>query len=188
MPPVYPKDMTIPINLERLYDKQVYSITVKTNLSWPHIDLPLVQMESIRITGLMVGAFIPTFSQKAMGLFVYDQYKLADETMLYGALRYDYSHIQTSPYQDWFESQLEDNQSGRIVRASALSRRFNSLVWSIGAAHQFGDLETKINVGKSFRAPLHRSSAPMVSTITTSVMKEAINHCLPNNPTSWIYP
>jgi len=155
MPPVYPKDMTIPINLERLYEKQVYSITVKDQFDLATHRLTIGangEYQDNRIDGWSF--LIPSFRQKAMGLFVYDQYKLADETMIYGALRYDYSHIQTSPYQDWFESQLEDNQSGRIVRASALSRRFNSLVWSIGAAHQFGDLETKINVGKSFRAPI----------------------------------
>jgi len=155
MPPAYPQDMTVPIYLERLYDKQIYSMTLKDQFSLAKHRLTIGangDYQDNRIDGWSF--LIPSYRQKAMGLFAYDQYLLDDHTTLYGALRYDYSHIHTSSYQDWFDSQLEGNHTARIVRASELSRSFNSLVWSIGAARQFGSLETKINLGKSFRAPI----------------------------------
>jgi len=160
MPPVYPKDMTIPASLERLYDKQIYNITVKDqfDLAAHRLTIGLNgEYQDNQIDGW--GFLIPSFTQKAMGLFVYDQFVVADYTTLFGALRYDYSHIHTSSYQDWFDSQQEGNMTTRIVRASALRRSFNSLVWSFGAARQFGSLETKINIGKSFRAPIAQELA-----------------------------
>lgn len=160
MPPVYPQDMTVPIYLERLYDKQIYSMTLKDQFSLAKHRLTIGangDYQDNRIDGWSF--LIPSYRQKAMGLFAYDQYLLDDRTTLYGALRYDYSHIHTSSYQDWFDSQLEGNQTARIVRASELSRSFNSLVWSIGAGRQFGSVETKINLGKSFRAPIAQELA-----------------------------
>jgi iron complex outermembrane receptor protein len=160
MPPTYPQDMTIPIALERLYEKTTYNVSVKDQFTVASHQFTIGANGEYQHNGIDGWSFlIPSFKQKAMGLFIYDQYTLTDQTTLYGALRYDYSHIQTSSYQDWFDSELEDNQTGKIMRATALNRSFNSLVWSVGAAREFGNLETKINIGKSFRVPIAQELA-----------------------------
>lgn len=160
MPPVYPQDMTIPMNLERLYDKEIYHMTLKDEFALATHRLTIggnVEYQRNNIDGWSF--LIPSYRQKALGVFIYDQYPINEQTMLYGALRYDHSNIHSSPYQDWFASKLENNQSAHIVRADELRRSFNSLVWSLGATRQMGSWEAKLNVGKSFRAPIAQELA-----------------------------
>lgn len=160
MPPVYPESMTIPINLERLYDKEIYNLTLKDQFILAKHRLTIggnAEYQDNKIDGWSF--LIPSFSQKAIGAFIHDHYPIDDQTMLYAALRYDYSHIHTASYQDWFPSKLENNQSIHIVRADQLMRNFSSLVWSLGATRQMGSWETKVNIGKSFRAPIAQELA-----------------------------
>lgn len=154
MPPEYPAYMTIPMQLERLYDKNIYNITIKDQFAWAAHRLTIGANGEYQDNMIDGWSFlIPSFRQRAIGFFLHDQYQLDAQTTLYGALRYDNSQIQTSFYQDWFESELEDGQLKKVVRANAMDRSFSSLVWSLGAARQFGPWETKINIGKSFRVP-----------------------------------
>ncbi|WP_104384500.1 TonB-dependent receptor [Sphingobacterium sp. HMA12] len=160
MPPVYPQDMNIPIHLERRYDKEIVNIALKDQFNLGTHQLTLggnAEYQHNKIAGWSF--LIPSYKQQAVGAFIHDQYPIDDQTILYAALRYDYSHIHTSPYQDWFASTLEDRQSAYIVRADELRRSFNSLVWSLGATRQIGPWETKLNVGKSFRVPIAQELA-----------------------------
>lgn len=160
MPPVYPQDMNTPIHLERRYDKEIVNITLKDQFTMGNHRLTVggnAEYQHNKIAGWSF--LIPSYKQQALGAFIHDQYPINDQTILYGALRYDYSHIHTSPYQDWFASMLENNQSVHVVRADELRRSFNSLVWSLGATRQIGSWETKLNVGKSFRVPIAQELA-----------------------------
>lgn len=160
MPPVYPQDMNTPIHLERRYDKEIVNITLKDQFTLGNHRLTVggnAEYQHNKIAGWSF--LIPSYKQQALGAFIHDQYPINDQTILYGALRYDYSHIHTSPYQDWFASMLENNQSVHVVRADELRRSFNSLVWSLGATRQIGSWETKLNVGKSFRVPIAQELA-----------------------------
>lgn len=155
MPPVYPEDMNMPIHLERRYDKEIVNIALKDQFTLGTHRFTVggnAEYQHNKIAGWSF--LIPSYKQQAVGAFIHDQYPINDQTILYAALRYDYSHIHTSPYQDWFASTLENNQSVHIVRADELRRSFNSLVWSLGATRQIGSWETKLNVGKSFRVPI----------------------------------
>jgi len=154
MPPVYPDTMRIPIQLERLYDKHIYTLAARDQfgLGSHHLTIGInSEYQHNTISGWSF--LIPAFRQKALGLFIYDRYPINAHTTLYGALRYDYSQINSDLYRDWFASQLENQPDQYLVRAQQLKRNFNSLVWSLGMATQAGSWETKLTVGKSFRLP-----------------------------------
>ncbi|OOG15778.1 hypothetical protein BWD42_24175 [Sphingobacterium sp. CZ-UAM] len=160
MPPVYPQDMAIPMNLERLYDKEIYHITLKDEFNLASHRLTIGGNAEQQLNHIDGWSFlIPGYRQKAMGVFIHDRYTINEQTILYGALRYDHSTMHSFPYQDWFASRLENNQSVHVVRADELHRSFHSLIWSLGATRQIGQWETKLNVGKSFRAPLAQELA-----------------------------
>ncbi|MDM1296692.1 TonB-dependent receptor [Sphingobacterium sp. N143] len=154
MPAVFPDNMGIPEDLERLYDKSIYSIHVKDQFTKGSHQITVggsAEIQHNHIGGW--GFLIPEYDQRAAGLFAHDQYSIDQNTMLYAALRYDYSHNQSKAYRDWFESETEDGTRDKILRAEHTSKTFNSLVWGLGLAKQFGTIEAKLNIGKSFRNP-----------------------------------
>lgn len=154
MPAIFPDNMGIPEDLERLYDKDIYSINVKDQFTKGPHQITLGgsgEIQNNNIGGW--GFLIPEYRQSSAGAFVHDQYSIDKNTILYAALRYDYNHNQSKAYRDWFESATADGAKEKILRADNISKTFNSLVWGLGVARQFGDIETKFNVGKSFRNP-----------------------------------
>lgn len=163
MPPNYPNDMTIPINLERVYDKYIYSGNVKHSFN---IHKHQVQMgfngdfQNNNISGWSF--LIPAFQQLNAGVFVYDKYQVEPDLFLHAAMRYDHGFYQFERYDDWFRS--EDVVNGAMVqqylnRARDFSRNFNSFVWSLGANYNPGKLNIKANIGKSFRMPIAKELA-----------------------------
>ncbi|WP_224995285.1 TonB-dependent receptor [Cesiribacter sp. SM1] len=158
MPPVYPEALSIPADLERAFDKHVYSLNLRDELILGRHELTTgtnVEQQSNKIGGW--GFLVPSFRQTTAGAFVYDKLRLSNLVLLHGAVRYDYGHISIDPYVDWFTSEVTTDRgpiSERLPRANSLSRTFNSFVWSAGINYNRNRWMLKGNIGKSFRMPI----------------------------------
>jgi len=164
MPPVYPADLKIPQDLEREFDKQVYSANLRDNITLGTHELKLganVEQQNNEIYGWSF--LVPAFKQFAIGAFIYDKVRLTDKILLHGAIRYDYGKIHMLGYQDWFNSSSTNNGvtvREKLVRSADLTRTFNSLVWSSGINYNpGGGFSLKANLGKSFRMPIAKELA-----------------------------
>lgn len=162
MPPIYPKGMAVPSDLEREFDKSVYSLNASDKVDLGQHDLTFGFNAEYQQNAINGWSFlVPAFRQSTGGLFVLDQYKLNETLILTAGLRYDYGFIDIDSYQDWFASidAANGNKSTRLTRANAFSRNFNSLVWSLGLNYNPGRFELKANIGKSFRMPIAKELA-----------------------------
>ncbi|RAJ05407.1 iron complex outermembrane receptor protein [Chitinophaga skermanii] len=158
MPPVYPTNRATPATLERSYKKSVFTtalkdewkvgqhqFTIGANAEWQHN----------QIDGWSF--LIPAFTQWQGGLYVYDKWRVNNQVILHGALRYDLGRIKIEEYADWFPSAIIENgdtSQQYLVRSTAISRRFASLNWSVGISYEPGRVFMKANLGSSFRMPI----------------------------------
>ena len=160
MPAVYPEEMqsTIPIDLERAYDKSIYSANIKNKITIGDHQLSVGLNSEYQDNSINGWTFlVPAFKQTVAGVFVYDRFRLNDKLLLDGALRYDYGHNRMYEYRDWFETPVTENGTTRyeyIIRANDLTRQFHSFVWSLGANYELAPFLLKANIGKSFRMPI----------------------------------
>lgn len=163
MPPVYPADITIPINLEREYDKYIYSGNIRHSFGFNKHQLQMGTNTDYQDNSINGWSFlIPGFKQFNSGLFVYDKFVLNNSLILHGALRYDYGHIQFERYDDWFTSERQEGNITtieKITRTNRFGRDFNSFVWSAGVNYNPDKLNLKANFGKSFRMPIAKELA-----------------------------
>lgn len=98
---------------------------------------------------------IPSFEQLTAGVFAYDRYRLNDQVLLHGAVRFDHGSLHMHGYRDWFPSEGPEGEQAYLERATDLRRNFNSFVWSAGLNYQPSEsLSLKANIGKSFRMPI----------------------------------
>lgn len=163
MPPIYPVDMYAPQDLERQYDKDVFSGSIKDEfLVGKHqitVGLNGEQQQN-EINGWSF--LIPAFDQFTTGAFAYDKIQLNDLWILHGAVRLDYGRIKMKQYTDWFESDV--TQNGQTVqeylkRSEDLTKTFNSFTWSAGVNYNPGKVSFKANAGTSFRMPIAKELA-----------------------------
>ena len=158
MPPVYPSFMSIPADLEREFDKVVYSANLRDKVSLGKHELSLGLNGEHQNNGINGYTFlVPAFKQFSIGSFVYDRLRLNDNTLLHAALRFDHSRLKMFKYTDWFPSTISTDGITReeyVVRSSDLNRSFSSLVWSVGANYNLQHFSLKANIGKSFRMPI----------------------------------
>ena len=163
MPPIYPSDLAIPIELEREFKKQVYSFNLRDNISLNKHLITIGVNGEYQDNSIFGWSFlVPSFNQATAGAFVYDKVRLNDEVMLHGALRYDYGRLNMFKYQDWFDSEIPNGATttlSKLTRAEDLTRTFNSLVWSAGLNYNLNQFSLKANVGKSFRMPIAKELA-----------------------------
>lgn len=158
MPPLYPDTLDIPSNLEREFDKHVYSLNIRDKfLVGKHSFATGINSEfqDNKISGWSF--LVPGFRQATAGAFLYDKYAVNDRLLLHAAIRYDYGHLKTSRYTDWFPSTVNNEGTTvtqKLTRADMLSRTFQSWVWSVGMNYNRGKLNAKFNIGKSFRMPI----------------------------------
>lgn len=158
MPAVYPADRPVAADLEREFDKMVYSFNLRDQVLLGKHEITAglnAEYQDNTINGWTF--LVPAFKQNTAGLFVYDKYKLNEDVLLHAALRYDFGHIRMFKYADWFNSDQVINGvkvSEKLVRANDLSRSFNSIVWSLGLNYNQESFLLKANVGKSFRMPI----------------------------------
>ncbi|WP_339864344.1 TonB-dependent receptor [uncultured Algoriphagus sp.] len=163
MPPVYPSEMAFPSSLERAFDKEVFSGSIKDDLFFDQHTVSFgASVESQRNTIGGWGFLIPAFQQFSYGLYAIEKYKLNDRWLFTGAIRYDHSKIQVEAYQDWFQS-IKGPEHGTdadyLYRAEDFNREINSVVWSVGFNFVPGDLSFKGNLGTSFRIPIAKELA-----------------------------
>lgn len=158
MPPVYPDTMRIPVDLEREFDKRVYSLNLRDEIGFEKHTLKFGVTGEFQDNTINGWTFlVPAFKQHTLGAFAYDKYAINERLLLHGAIRYDYGRIRMFQYTDWFPSPVDnDGSTGAqyLVRANDLTRTFNSLVWSAGVNYNLDQLELKANIGKSFRMPI----------------------------------
>ncbi|WP_228520333.1 TonB-dependent receptor [Flavobacterium sp. CSZ] len=163
MPPLYPEDMYAPKDLERQYDKEVFSVAIKDEFSIQKHQITMgINGEQQQNTINGWSFLIPAFKQSNAGLFVYDKYQLNDLWLLHGAVRLDYGRIEMKQYTDWFQSEITENGETRseyLKRSENLTRTFNSFNWSAGVNYTPGQLSLKANLGTSFRMPIAKELA-----------------------------
>jgi iron complex outermembrane receptor protein len=163
MPPIYPVDMYAPQDLERQYDKEVFSVAIKDEFSIHNHQFTVGlngEQQQNQINGWSF--LIPAFKQANAGLFVYDKIQLNDLWLLHGAVRLDYGRIEMKQYTDWFPSEITINEqttSEYLKRSSALTRTFKSFNWSTGVNYTPGQWSLKANLGTSFRMPIAKELA-----------------------------
>ena len=165
MPPVYPDTMSVSPNLEREFDKHVYSLNLRDKILLGKHEITAGLSGEYQQNTINGWTFlVPSFKQVSAGLFAYDKYRVNENLLLHAALRYDFSHIRMFKYTDWFESERGTNRTAagnestaafeKLVRSEDLNRSFNSLVWSAGLNYNLEQFSLKANLGKSFRMPI----------------------------------
>jgi iron complex outermembrane receptor protein len=161
MPALYPENRMKSINLERQFQKNVYSANLKDEILFRRHKLSVGINTEVQHNDIAGWSFlVPAFQQLTAGAFLYDQYQLSDHLRLHTAIRYDHGNIKTEQYDDWFESPVANTSAYQnLTRASKLNRSFNSLVYSLGMNASHGALTLKWNVGKSFRMPIAKELA-----------------------------
>ena len=163
MPPLYPEDMYAPKDLERQYDKNVFSVAVKDEFSAGQHQFTLGingEQQQNAINGWSF--LIPAFKQSNAGLFVYDKFQLNDSWLFHDAIRLDYGKIEMKPYIDWFQSEVSENGQTSLQylkRSEELTRTFSSFNWSAGVNYTPGQWALKANLGTSFRMPIAKELA-----------------------------
>jgi len=155
MPPVYPNAMNIPIDLEREFNKKVYALNAKDQITLGKHQLQIGINGELQNNGINGWSFlVPAFKQKGLGAYAYDKLKLNDKVLFHAAIRYDVAQINLLRYTDWFFSETANGSREKLVRANNLIRNFNSFVWSAGINYNVDQFEFKANIGKSFRIPI----------------------------------
>lgn len=158
MPAIYPTDSRIPSNLERQFNKQVFSVSARDEIRIGQHELQLgvnSEYQTNRINGWSF--LVPSFNQLNTGIFIYDKLQLSDQLILHGALRFDYGQINMQRYDDWFTTPIETGNGTiqqYLTRANNLSRTFNSFVYALGLNYNTTHFKFKWNLGKSFRMPI----------------------------------
>jgi iron complex outermembrane receptor protein len=158
MPPLYPAGRSVPADLEREFDKHVYSLNIKDQISAGRHEFTLGMNSEYQKNKISGWSFlVPAFNQFTTGIFLYDKYQLDDDIFLHGAMRYDYAHLRMEHYNDWFASPVGSSSPQSyeyLTRATDLSRNFNSVVYSLGMNYNKEAFGLKWNLGKSFRVPI----------------------------------
>lgn len=159
MPPVYPDYMTIGETLEREFSKNVYSVNARNSFSVNKHSLTVgINAEHQDNNTGGWGFIIPDYKQSSAGVFAYDKITLSEKLLLHLGLRYDYGHITTEDYFDWFTTSV-DNQPQYLQRAFSMSRTFNSPSWAVGLNYNTGNWALRANAGQSFRMPIAKELA-----------------------------
>lgn len=162
MPPVFPDYLEMDEDLEREFDKHVYSGRLKINYK---ANQALVfdcgvsgEFQDNNIDGY--GFIIPAFTQYSTGTFFLAKYSFSNRSIISAGMRYDYGKINTRVYNDWFQSPVDDNEEMEYLqRAGDLTRNFSNISWSMGYNYTPEDWIFKMNVGKSFRMPIAKELA-----------------------------
>lgn len=165
MPAVFPGSQGFDADLERQFEKYVYSSNLKFTYYKNDFFQLLVGLNSEyqdnRIDGR--GFIIPAFKQLSVGGFLLAKYALSAKSSIQMGVRYDYTHIKTLRYNDWFSSPVisldNDITLQYLTRADAISRHFSNTSWSVGYNYNLPTLSFKTNVGKSFRVPIAKELA-----------------------------
>ncbi len=164
MPPVFPDTMDYSAELEREFEKYIYSGNLKTRYELSDNTGFVFGLSSDFQDNRIGGrAFIiPAFRQFTAGAFVLGRHSFSEKSILQAAVRYDYGHIHTEEYHDWYPSPVisgGDTTNEYLQRAAEISRDFSNVSWSMGYNYNPGKWSFKANLGKSFRMPIAKELA-----------------------------
>ncbi len=163
MPPMFPDTMSFDSDLERGFEKYIYSgnLEAEYDLSGnTSITGGLnSEFQNNKIDGF--GFIIPAFKQFTMGAFAIAKRSVSERSILQFGLRFDHGNISIKEYYDWFQSPVNDEgtETEYLLRAQALDRNFSNFSWSLGYNINPDHWLIKMNVGKSFRMPIAKELA-----------------------------
>ncbi|MFQ3578729.1 MAG: TonB-dependent receptor [Bacteroidales bacterium] len=164
MPAVFPDTLPFDADLERQFEKFVYTGNInleinvfeKTNLSVGVNS----EIQNNRINGRSF--IIPAYHQTQTGCYIVTKHTINENNTILSGIRYDYGNINTASYYDWFPSPVFQNDETKMVylqRARAIKRSFSNITWSVGYAYNPKEWMYKANIGKSFRMPIAKELA-----------------------------
>ena len=159
MPATYQGEGGFALDLDRQFDKYVYSGNVEGSYFKSGRTAITAGINSTYHNNSIDGHgfIIPAYSQFRLGGFTLFKLESTDQSLLQGGLRYDYGNILIESYRDWFPSPVisgTDTSYQYLYRANDLSRQFSNVSWSIGYNYNTQHWFFKTNIGKSFRIPI----------------------------------
>ena len=164
MPATFPENLNFNPDLERQFEKQVYSGNIKFHYPLSNktqINLGLnSEYQKNQIDGR--GFIIPAYRQLNVGGFIFVKHNFSDKSLVQAGVRYDYGHIATSEYYDWYSSPFVENTDTTmqfLQRSENINRSFSNVTWSIGYNYNPGKWSYKVNIGKGFRMPIAKELA-----------------------------
>lgn len=164
MPAVFPDTLDFNADLERQFEKEVYSGNLNFSFylnNKTEVDAGINSEKQVnRINGR--GFIIPDYNQIGFGAFAYTKYKLSKSSLIHFGIRFDYGKINTYAYFDWFTSPVienDDTTMRRIQRAGNINRSFSNMSWSLGYNLNLEKWSFKVNIGKGFRMPIAKELA-----------------------------
>ena len=164
MPPVFPDTLDFSSDLEREFEKFVYSGNIKLSRRLNEKTEMIIGMNGEfhdnRIDGR--GFIVPDYEQLTLGGFAFVRNNFSDKSSIQLGIRYDYGNIETMEYYDWYPSPIDDNEPPTLEylqRAENIDRNFSNLTWSVGYNYNEENWSFKANVGKSFRMPIAKELA-----------------------------
>ncbi len=164
MPATFPDTLGFNPDLERQFEKYVYSGNMKflyqlSNFTQFNLGLNS-EFQNNHIDGR--GFIIPAYKQFNVGGFIFAKYSFSDNSIIQAGLRYDFGSIETYEYHDWFPSPVIENGDTTmqyLQRAGNINRVFSNTTWSLGYNYNPGSWSYKVNIGKSFRMPIAKELA-----------------------------
>jgi iron complex outermembrane recepter protein len=164
MPAIFPDTLDFDSDLERQFEKFVYSGNVVLSYRFNDKTQSRFGINSEYQDNHIDGrAFIiPDFNQISYGGFAFIRHDISDKSMVQAGIRYDFGNIVTTEYYDWFPSPVIDDGISTLnylQRAGNINRSFRSLTWSVGYNFNPGKWSYKANIGKSFRMPIAKELA-----------------------------
>lgn len=164
MPAVFPDTVGFESDLEREFEKYVYSGNLRLTYTFKTKSQLVLgansDFQDNRINGRSF--IIPAFKQLGMGGFALVKHAFAENSQVQLGVRYDYGNISTKAYSDWFVSpitQQGDTTFAYVQRAAEINRSFSNFSWSFGYNYNRKNWSFKANVGKSFRMPIAKELA-----------------------------
>lgn len=160
MPANYPKNLSIPYDLERKFSKNFYAgkLSDKFNVNKYTFELGLDgNYQKNTIDGW--GFIIPNFTQYNLGSFAIARYAINDKLKLNAGLRYDYAHTDIKKYTDWFASENTDGSTEYLTRVPDFKKKYHNVSFSAGVVYAKNQLTLKANIGNSFRMPIAKELA-----------------------------
>ncbi len=164
MPAVFPDTVNFNPDLERQFEKYIYSGNVK--IAYPVTDKTQLkagisgQYQDNRIDGR--GFIIPAFRQLNLGGYAFAKHSFTENSLIQMGMRYDFGRLRTDEYRDWFPSPVVSNGDSTyqyLERADNISQRFSNFSWSVGYNYNPEKWSLKANIGKSFRMPIAKELA-----------------------------
>jgi iron complex outermembrane receptor protein len=164
MPPVFPDTLSFDPNLERQFDKHVYTgnirflynLTEETTINYGINH----EFQTNRIDGR--NFIIPSYRQWQTGSYITAKHHISEQSLIQTGVRFDYGKIKIAEYFDWYPSPVVQNSDTTLQylkRALSARRNFSNVTWSVGYNYNNGNWTCKVNLGKSFRIPLAQELA-----------------------------